>query len=113
MASLNLKRPSGSWGEMPQAVWDEISGSINEDWSEGEIPDHTRFFTYGAPGVTGILQLSQSVLDSWHYELGAIGLTATSAAQLEYKYCDVDHPYTANSASGGFPYLPDDVTSHN
>ena len=113
MASLNLKRPSGSWGEMPQAVWDEISGSINEDWSEGEIPTHTRFFTYGVAGETGILQLSQSVLDSWHYNLGAIGLNATSAEQLEYGWCEPSAPYTANSASGGFPSLPDDVTSHN
>ena len=113
MASLNLKRPSGSWGEMPQAVWDEISGSINEDWSEGEIPNHTRFFTYGKAGETGILQLSQSVLDSWHFNLGAIGLNATSAEQLEYGFCEPDAPYTANSASGGFPTLPDGVTSHN
>jgi hypothetical protein len=113
MASLNLKRPSGSWGEMPQAVWDEISGSINEDWSEGEIPTHTRFFTYGVAGETGILQLSQSVIDSWHFNLGAIGLNATSAEQLEYGWCEPSAPYTANSASGGFPSLPDDVTSHN
>jgi hypothetical protein len=111
MASLNLKRPSGSWGEMPQAVWNQISGSINEDWSEGERPNHTKFFTYGAPGVTGILQLSQSVLDSWHYNLGAIGLTAASSLELEYVYCAGDG--SANSASGCFPTLPDDVTSHN
>ena len=113
MATINLKRPSGSWGEMPQAIWNEISGSINEDWSEGEIPNHTRFFTYGKAGETGILQLSQSVLDSWHYNLGSIGLTATSAEQLEYRYCRPDPPYGANSASGCFPTLPDDVTSHN
>ena len=113
MASLNLKRPSGSWGEMPQAVWDEISGSINEDWSEGEIPTHTRFFTYGVAGETGILQLSQSVIDSWHFNLGAIGLNATSAEQLEYGWCEPNEPYAANSSSGGFPTLPDDVTSHN
>jgi len=45
--------------------------------------------------------------------LGAIGLTATSAEQLEYGFCEPDAPYTANSASGGFPTLPDGVTSHN
>ena len=111
MATINLKRPSGSWGEMPQAVWDEISGSINEDWSAGTIPTHTKFFTYGVGGETGILQLSQSVLDSWHYNLGEIGLVATSAEQLEYRYCHTVG--TANSASGCFPTLPDSETSHN
>jgi hypothetical protein len=117
MATLNLKRPSGSWGEMPPAVWNEISGTINQDWSEGTIPDYTKFFTYGLAvsqsGETGVLQLSQSVIDSWHYNLGAIGLTATSAVELEYDYCEPFEPYTANSASGCFPTLPDDVTSHN
>ena len=113
MASLNLKRPSGSWGEMPQEVWNEISGTINQDWSEGTVPDHTQFFTYGVAGETGILQLSQSVLDSWHYNLGAIGLTATSSLELEYGWCEPNEPYTANSESGCFPTLPDDVTSYN
>ena len=113
MASLNLKRPSGSWGEMPQAVWNEISGAINEDWSDGDNPEYTKFFSYGVAGETGLLQLSQSVLDSWHYNLGAIGLTATSSLELEYGYCEPFAPYTANSASGCFPTLPDSVTSHN
>jgi hypothetical protein len=113
MATLDLKRPSGSWGEMPQAIWNEISGSINEDWSEGEIPNHTRFFTYGKAGETGILQLSQSVLDSWHFNLGAIGLNATSVEELEYGWCEPAEPYNANSESGCFPALPDSVTSHN
>ena len=113
MATLDLKRPSGSWGEMPQAIWNEISGSINEDWSEGEIPNHTRFFTYGKAGETGILQLSQSVLDSWHFNLGAIGLNATSVDELEYGWCEPAEPYNANSESGCFPTLPDGVTSHN
>jgi len=113
MATLDLKRPSGSWGEMPQAIWNEISGSINEDWSEGEIPNHTRFFTYGKAGETGILQLSQSVLDSWHFNLGAIGLNATSVEELEYGWCEPESPYNANSESGCFPTLPDGVTSHN
>ena len=113
MATLDLKRPSGSWGEMPQAIWNQISGSINEDWSEGEVPNHTRFFTYGKAGETGILQLSQSVLDSWHFNLGAIGLNATSVDQLEYGWCEPAEPYNANSESGCFPTLPDGVTSHN
>jgi hypothetical protein len=110
MATLDIKRPSGSWGEMPQAVWNEISGAINEDWSDGDGPEHTKFFSYGVAGETGLLQLSQSVVDSWHYWLGSIGLTATSSAQLEYGYCE---PHTANSASGGFPTLPDDAVSHS
>ncbi len=113
MATLDLKRPSGSWGEMPQAIWNQISGSINEDWSEGEVPNHTRFFTYGKAGETGILQLSQSVLDSWHFNLGAMGLNATSVDELEYGWCEPSAPYTANSESGCFPTLPDGVTSHN
>ena len=117
MATLNLQRPSGSWGEMPQAVWNEISGTINQDWSEGTVPDYTQFFTYGLivsqSGEKGVLQLSQSVLDSWHYNLGAIGLTATSSLELEYGYCEPFAPYTANSASGCFPTLPDDVVSHS
>ena len=114
MATLNLKRPSGSWGEMPQAVWNEISGAINEDWSSDSTPpQHTAYFSYGVPGQTGLLQLSQSVLDSWHYNLGEIGLTATSALQLEYNYCDPNPPYTANSASGCFPTLPDGVVSYS
>ena len=113
MATLNLQRPSGSWGEMPQAVWNEISGAINEDWSDGDNPEYTKFFSYGVAGETGLLQLSQSVLDSWHYNLGAIGLTATSSLELEYGWCEPNEPYTANSESGCFPTLPDDVTSYN
>ena len=108
MATLNLKRPSGSWGEMPQSVWNEISGAINEDWSDDSTPpQYTAFFTYGKPGQTGVLQLSQSILDSWHYNLGEIGLTCTSSLQIEYKAVG------ETSSSGCFPYLPEDVTSHN
>ncbi len=76
-------------------------------------PEYTKFFSYGVAGETGLLQLSQSVLDSWHYNLGAIGLTATSSLELEYGWCEPNEPYAANSSSGGFPTLPDDVTSHN
>lgn len=111
MATLDIKRPSGSWGEMPQAVWNEISGAINEDWSDGDNPEYVKYFTYGVDGETGICQLSQSVVDSWHFNLGEIGLVATSAEQLEYGYCHTVG--TANSASGCFPILPDSETSHN
>ena len=111
MARLNLKRPSGSWGQMPVAVWNEISESINHDMDDGDNP-YTLYFSLGVVDQNdSIIAPTQVALDSWHYNLGSIGLTAVSESQLHYDYCE--SAVSANSASGCFPFLPGGVTSHN
>jgi hypothetical protein len=120
MATLNLKRPSGSWGVMSQSLWNEISGTINADWDNDTIPPpYTIYTTYTSgsefDGHDSVLQLSQSILDAWHATLTLAGYgNPTSSIGLEYKH--ISESRESNSEDRliyKHRELPDGHTSYN